>query len=91
MEHLKPFTKLYKAVHESYNDALTAFLSRNITVAMSVRNRKAEVVEAHHQTDSVCNALPMDVAQNIISTTSLINQIYDYSVDISDLTTPKGS
>ena len=91
MEYLKPFIKLYRAVHESYNDALTAFLSRNVTIATSVRNRKVEVTEAHHQTDSACNALPMDVAQNIISTTSLINQIYDYSVDISDLTTPKGS
>ncbi len=91
IEHLKPFSSLYKIVQESYNDALTAFLSRSISIAASVRNKKTEITETHHQVDSICSTLPMDVAQNIISTTSLVNQIYDYSVDISDLTTPKGS
>jgi phosphate uptake regulator len=91
IEYSKPFSKLYKNIYESYNDALTAFLSRNISIAASVRNRKADITEMHLQADSICNTLPLDVAQNIISVNSLINQIYDYSVDISDLTTPKGS
>jgi phosphate uptake regulator len=85
----EPFMKFYKTVHESYNDSISAFLSRNISIAASVRNIKANVMETHHQVESICNSLPMDVAQNIISVISLINQIYDYSVDISDLTTPK--
>jgi phosphate uptake regulator len=89
MEALEPLTKLYKIVHESYKDAIAAFLSRSISIAASVRDRKADVTEMHHKIESVCNALPMDIAQNIISVTSLVSQIYDYSVDISDLTTPK--
>jgi len=89
VEHSEFFVKLYKIVHESYNDAITAFLSRSISIAASVRNKKAEVTEIHHQVESECNSLPMEVAQNIISVISLIGQIYDYSVDISDLTTPR--
>ncbi len=88
-EPLEFFVKLYRTVHESYNDAIAAFLSRSISIAASVRNRKAEVTEMHHQVESKCNSLPMEVAQNVISVISLIGQIYDYSVDISDLTTPK--
>jgi phosphate uptake regulator len=88
-EVLEPLTKLNKTVHESYKDAIAAFLSRSISIAASVRDRRADVTETHHQIESVCNALPIDIAQNIISVASLISQIYDYSVDISDLTTPK--
>lgn len=91
IEASEPFMKLYKTVHESYKDAIAAFLSRSISIAASVRNKKDEVIEMHRQVESICNTLPMELAQNIISVFSLVSQIYDYSVDISDLTTPKGS
>jgi len=86
---LDSLKKLSKAVHESYNDAIAAFLSHNILIASSVRDKRDEITRLHRQVESACNSLPMDVAQTVISVTSLICQVYDYSVDISDLTTPK--
>jgi phosphate uptake regulator len=90
-EVAESFTKFYETVHESYKDAIASLLSHSISIAASVRNRRSDVTEMHHRVESICNALPMEVAQNIISMASLANQIYDYSVDISDLTTPKVS
>jgi len=86
---LESFIRLHKQVHEAYNEAVSAFLSHNIAIATSVRNKKTDITEMHRQVESSCNSLPMEIAQNIISIISLISQIYDYSVDISDLTTPK--
>ncbi len=80
---------LHKAVYDYYGDAVSAFLSRNIMVADSVRERKAQVEELCHKAESVANTLSMESAQNLISVVSLMSRIYDHSVDISDLTTPK--
>jgi phosphate uptake regulator len=80
---------LHKAVYESYRDAVTAFFSRNISIAESVRDRKALVEEMYCKVESLSNTLSMEVAQNLISAISLMSRIYDHSVDISDLTTPK--
>jgi len=85
----QPFSELHKVVYECYGDALSAFLSRSITIADSVRERKTLVDEAYHKIESVLNTLPMDVAQNLISIVSLVSSVYDRSIDISDLTTPR--
>lgn len=81
--------ELHKVVYESYGDALAAFLSRNISMAEAVRSRKTTVEELYRKVESVANTLPMEAAQNLIPVISLISRIYDYSVDISDLTTPR--
>ncbi|OYT49000.1 hypothetical protein B6U79_02470 [Candidatus Bathyarchaeota archaeon ex4484_231] len=86
---LNPLSNLQKTVYESYQDAVAAFLSKSISIAESVRKRRDEVGEKHRQVESACNALPIDIAQSLIAITSLISSIYDHSVDISDLTTPR--
>ena len=88
-EAASAISSLHKLIHESYNDAISAFLSRSITIAESVRERRDEVTEMRRQVEIVSNALPINLAQNLISVASLACRIYDHSVDISDLTTPK--
>jgi len=80
---------LHKAVYESYTDALAAFLSRSISIAETVRDKKGTVEDMCRKVESVSNSLPVETAQHLISVISLIGRIYDHSVDISDLTTPR--
>jgi len=82
-------SSLHDVVYESYRDAVTAFLSRNISIADSVRDKKDMVEEMYRNVESASNTLSIEIAQNLISVISLITRIYDYSVDISDLTTPR--
>jgi phosphate uptake regulator len=84
-----PISSLHKVIHDSYNDAIAAFLSRSITMAESVRERRDEVTEMHRRVEVSSNELPINLAQSLISMASLACRIYDNSVDISDLTTPK--
>jgi len=85
----RPLLSLRKIVYESYNDAMTAFFSRNISIADSVRDNREVVEEAYHNVESISGALSMEVAQTLTSVASFIMRIYDHSVDISDLTTPR--
>ncbi|MBS7624383.1 hypothetical protein KEJ29_02245 [Candidatus Bathyarchaeota archaeon] len=85
----KALHELYKAIYDCYNDAVTAFLSRNIIIAESVREREANVKELSRRTESIIRALPIERAQDLVAVISLLNRIYDHSVDISDLTAPR--
>jgi phosphate uptake regulator len=91
VESSNALSEIHKVVYDSYDDAVTAFFSRNISIADSVREKRATVEELYHNVESVASTLPVGSAQNLISVVSLINRIYDHSVDISDLTTPRTS
>ncbi|MDW8048460.1 MAG: phosphate uptake regulator PhoU [Nitrososphaerota archaeon] len=81
--------ELSNKVQEAYSDSLAAFFSRDVSIAESVR-QKHDIVERLCQSlESISNTLPIDLTQKIISVMSLMNRIYYYCVDISDLTTPK--
>jgi len=90
-EILKILYDFYKIIHETYEDAVTAFLSRNISIAESVRKKRPIIEELSRKTESSANTLPIEKAQDLVTIVSLLNRIYDHSVDISDLTTPKVS
>ncbi len=90
-ESSKALYNLYKVVHEAYEDAVVAFLSRNISVAESVREKKPVIEELSHKVESSANTLPVERAQDLITVLSLLNRIYDHSIDISDLTTPRAA
>ncbi len=81
--------EFHNVVYESYTDAFAGFLSRNISIADSVRDKRDTVEGLSNKVESACNTFPMETAQNLISVISLVTRIYDHSVDISDLTTPK--
>ncbi|MEM1506643.1 MAG: PhoU domain-containing protein [Candidatus Bathyarchaeia archaeon] len=83
--------ELYKAIHEVYNDAVAAFLSRNILIAESVRENESKISELSRKVELSASSLPLERAQDLATVISLLNRIYDHSVDISDLTVPRES
>ena len=85
----RSLSDLNKVAYESYTDALAAFFSRNISMAESVREKREVVEEMERNLESACSTLSMNIAQTLTSVVSIIQRIYDYSVDISDLTTPR--
>jgi len=80
---------LHKSVIESYQEAVAAFFSRSISLAESVRDKREEVENLCENAESACTKLPTETYQRVISVISLINRVYDHSVDISDLTIPR--
>ena len=87
-EILREIRNLFKIVYESYESAVAAFLSHNISLAESVRDNKPVIEELNRKIESLANLLPMERVQDLITVLSLLNRIYDNSVDISDLTNP---
>jgi len=81
--------RLHENVNEAYQEAVTAFLSRSISIAESVRDREEEIESLCEDAESASAELPAEIYQRVISVVSLMSRIYDHSVDISDLTTPR--
>ncbi len=82
---------LHESVNEAYQEAVTAFFSRSISLAESVRDKGGEVENLCEDAESASTKLPAEAYQRVISIISLINRVYDHSVDISDLTIPRTS
>lgn len=85
----KALYELYKIIHEAYENAVASFLSRNISLAESIRDKEPVIRESCRKIESLTNTLPAERVQDLITVISLLNRIYDNSVDISDLTTSK--
>ncbi|MEM2341752.1 MAG: PhoU domain-containing protein [Candidatus Bathyarchaeia archaeon] len=85
----KALYDLYKIIHEAYENAVTSFLSRNISLAESIRDKEPLIKELSRKIESLSDTLPMERTQNLITVLFLLSRIYDNSVDISDLTTSK--
>ena len=80
---------LHERVNEAYQDAVAAFFSHSISIAESVRDKREEVERLCESAESACTKLTSEAYQRVISVISLINRVYDHSVDISDLTIPR--
>lgn len=81
--------ELHKVVYESHQESVISFLSRNITIADSVRKKREAFVKLYGEAEQACNTQPVDLSPRLLSVISLMGQIYDNSVDVSDLTIPR--
>jgi len=81
--------KLHKAIHESQEEAVASFLSRNIRMADSVRAKKEVFDKLYQEAETSLNAQPSEITPHLLSVVSLMSRIYENSVDISDLTMPR--
>lgn len=81
--------KLHNAVYESQKESVASFLSRNIQMADSVRERRETFEKLYHEAEVASNSQPAETSPYILSVSSLMSRIYDNSVDISDLTMPR--
>ncbi|MEM1514478.1 MAG: PhoU domain-containing protein [Candidatus Bathyarchaeia archaeon] len=88
-ELFRVLSDLHKVILETYDDAVISFLSRNVHMAVSVKEKEPNIRELISRVESLTVTLFFERVQDLIVVLSLINRIYDYSADISDLTIPK--
>ena len=88
-EIAKEISDFYEVVYDTYETSLRAFFSRDISMAESVGGKRVMVEELYRKVESLANMQPAELSQSILSVASIISQIYDHSVDISDLTMPR--
>lgn len=90
-EILNALSDLWKIIHEAYSNAVLAFLTRDVPLAESIKEKWSDIENLSRKIESLASTLPFRKAQNLMTVISLLNRIYDHSIDISDLTTTKTS
>jgi phosphate uptake regulator len=81
----KLFVNFHAVCFEAHEKALNAFLSSNIELAEKVRSMRGEVEEKFANIEELAPAQSLDVVPRILAVASFLRQIYEHSVDISDL------
>jgi phosphate uptake regulator len=89
-ENLK---KLFMEFHldsfEAHEDAMKAFFSGDIALAEKVRNMRENMGKTFTNIEKVARTESIDVVPQILAAASFLRQIYEHTVDISDLVMPK--
>lgn len=85
----KLFMNLQGVCFEAHEKALNAFLSGDIDLAEKVRGMRGKVEEEFANIEELAPAQSLDVVPRILAVASFLRQIYEHSVDISDLAVPK--
>jgi phosphate uptake regulator len=81
--------RFHRLVYEAHENALRAVFSRSVSVAESVTNERQNVLSVFGEVEAEVGGLSVDVATHVLAVASLMNRIYDNSVDIADLVMPK--
>lgn len=86
----KLFTDFQAVCFEAHEKALTAFLTADIDLAEKVRDMRKIVEKEFACIEGLAQAQSIDVVPRILAIASFLRQIYEHSVDISDLAVPRG-
>ncbi len=81
--------QLHKVAYESYENAMSAVFSHDVSVAESVRSEREKVKALFQEIESAIRDLPAEVGRHLLAVASSISRIYDNSLDIADLVMPK--
>jgi phosphate uptake regulator len=76
---------------EAHEKALKAFFAGDIGVAENVRRMREKVEKMFADVEGVVKAQSLDVVPHVLAVASNLRQIYEHSVDVSDLVMPKKS
>ena len=74
---------------KAHEDAITAFFTGDIALAEKVRGTRDSMVKTFANIEKVARAETIDVVPQILAAASFLQQIYEHTVDISDLVVPK--
>ena len=85
----KLFMTLHTHCFNAHEDALTAFLDGDISLAERVRSARSKVEKTYADIEEIARAQPLDVVAQILTNASFSRQIYEHGVDIADLAVPK--
>lgn len=86
----KLFTDFQAVCFEAHEKALTAFLTADIDLAEKVRDARKIVEKEFACIEGLAQAQSIDVVPRILAIASFLRQMYEHSVDISDLAVPRG-
>jgi len=86
----KLFTDFQAVCFEAHEKALTAFLTADIDLAEKVRDMRKIVEKEFACIEGLTQAQSIDVVPRILAIASFLRQMYEHSVDISDLAVPRG-
>jgi phosphate uptake regulator len=76
---------------EAHEKALKAFFTGEIILAENVRGMREKVEKMFADVERVVKAQSLDVVPHVLGVASNLRQIYEHSVDVSDLVMPKKS
>jgi phosphate uptake regulator len=77
--------ELQAACYEANEQALKAFLTKDISLAESVRNLRGKIEATNSTVERVAKESSVDLMPQILATVSFLRQIYERSVDMADL------
>jgi phosphate uptake regulator len=81
--------KVHRIAFDAHENALKAVFSRDVAVAEAVRNEQQALADGCNQIESLVRSQAFELAPHVLTATSSMSRIYEYSVDIADLVMPK--
>lgn len=85
----KQILNLHSICFGAHENALAAFLTGNVAAAEGVRNLRDNVDRAFGEIEKGSGVQSLDVMPRLLAAASFMRQIYEHSVDISDLAAPR--
>jgi phosphate uptake regulator len=83
------FVTFHMICFEAHENALTAFLARDVQLAEKVRATRGKMGEEFAKIEEVAREQRPEVMPQILAVASFLRQIFEHSVDLSDLAVPK--
>jgi phosphate uptake regulator len=71
--------------YEAHEQALKAFVNKDIALAENVRNMHEKIESVFTDIEKVSKDEPLEVMPQILAASSFLRQIYEHSVDLADL------
>jgi phosphate uptake regulator len=76
---------LQSICNDAYEQALNAFINKDIALAENVRNMNEKIKPLFVGIEKVAKNQPVEVMPQILAASSFLRQIYEHSVDLADL------
>lgn len=85
----KLFVGFHTTSFKAHEDATEAFFSGDVGLAEGVKAIREKIEETFADIEQVARAQSLDVVSQVLAVASILRQLYEHSVDIADLVTPK--
>jgi phosphate uptake regulator len=85
----KLFANLQSTCFAAHDQALNAFLTGDIELAEKVRRMRNAVEKEFAGIEGLAQSQSPDLVPQVLAIAAFLRQIYEHSVDISDLTVPR--
>jgi phosphate uptake regulator len=81
----KLLLSLQAVCYEAHEQALKAFVCKDIALAENVRGMHEKVGAVYADIERAIKSQPLEVMPQILAASSFLQQVYEYSVDLADL------